>query len=141
MKKLFIICLLLLGMGQVALAQKSKVREAKVQLIKERLKMTPQQDEKFWPVYNRYQGELRVLRRYYADQFKKDRSNPRDKAEAIEYVSNNLEYQQKVVEIKKKYANQFKKVISAQQLANFYQAEKDFKRLLLEKLRSDKGGF
>jgi len=103
--------------------------------------MTPQQDEKFWPVYNRYQGELRVLRRYYADQFKKDRSNPRDKAEAIEYVSNNLEYQQKVVEIKKKYANQFKKVISAQQLANFYQAEKDFKRLLLEKLRSDKGGF
>ena len=114
----------------------SKIRAVKIKYIQEKLKLTQQQEHGFWPLYNNYQDEVKAIRTKYLDAYNKSRSTPRDRVEAIEYVNNNIEYQEKVLDVKKRYNDLFLKVISAQQLARLYDVEKDFKAELIKRINA-----
>jgi len=61
--------LLLVAISTVAVAQPQNAREkieaAKIALITERLNLTPEQAQKFWPVYNEYSKKQQELRRTF----------------------------------------------------------------------------
>lgn len=140
MKRLFYILLLLTISVQAGFAQDNperseRIKALKVSFLTSKLDLSPEQASKFWPVYNKYWDEVKSVRRNFYQRYKDANGGTMDKAEARKFVDDNLEYQEKVIEIKKKYKDEFLKVISAQQLAAMYQAERDFKTMLLEKLR------
>ncbi|MCA1762933.1 MAG: hypothetical protein LC664_08075, partial [Flavobacteriales bacterium] len=51
-----------------------------------------------------------------------------------------FDIERKLIDIEERYFQAFKKVVSAEKLANFYQAEREFKRFLLNKLRERRQG-
>ena len=112
---------------------RERIKALKVAFITEKVNLKTDQAEKFWPVYNRYEKERHDIKRGFLDKYAKE--NPSvDKHAAHEYINDNIEYQEQVLNLKKKYKDEMLKVISAQQLATLYDAERDFKQMLLKEL-------
>jgi len=117
--------------------QSGKIRAMRVSYLTTRLNLSEQQSTKFWPVYNRYSDDRRALRNEYRKLFKGGANGSMSKVEASIWIDDNIEYQEKELALKKKYKDELLKIISAQQLASLYQAERDFKKELIEHLRKD----
>jgi Spy/CpxP family protein refolding chaperone len=135
MKKLLSIIMLLL-MHTAAWAQQERfeeIRALKVSFITERLKLTPEQAAQFWPEYNKYQAELREVRRDFRAKYREQNAGA-TREQAREFINANLDYQTQALELKKKYRDVLLKTISPQQLAQLYDAEREFRKMLIEQL-------
>jgi hypothetical protein len=126
MKKLGYILLLLLTINSMAYAQEDRadklqrIHSIKVAFITDKIRLTPEQSVHFWPVYNVYEKELKNMRK------------------AAKEYDDELKYQEDVLNLRKQYRHEFLKIISEQQLQALYQAERDFKSMLLNKLKEDR---
>ena len=130
---LVIACLLLCTSGY-AQRRGERVHALKVGYITDKVNLTSSQAEKFWPVYNNYEEDLRGIRQKYIRQYKSKTSDFSEE-EARKYVEDDLDYQADLLDLKRKYKSEFLKVISAQQLADLYVAEREFRQMLIQKLR------
>ncbi len=135
MKKLLSIIMLLL-IHTTMWAQKERfeqIRALKVSFITERLNLTPEQAELFWPEYNKYQAELKEIRKGFSAKYKEQHTHA-TREQAREFIEANLDYQAQALELKKKYKDRLLKTITPQQLAQLYDAERDFRKMLIEQL-------
>ena len=90
------------------------IKAVRIAYITNQLKLTPDEAQKFWPVYNNYLQEIRKARR----------DNPNDV----------VARQEQIVNIQKKYKGEFKKVIGSDDRVNkTFTAEPEFR----EKLKSE----
>lgn len=109
-----------------------RIHAIKVAYITDKLHFTPEQSAQFWPLYNKYEQEVHSIRRAFFEKYK-GQSNS-DKATARQFIDDDLDYQQDILDLKRKYKDDFLKIISTQQLADLYRAERDFKLMLLKEL-------
>lgn len=109
-----------------------RIQALKVGFITERLKLTTEESQKFWPIYNEYEAEQKKVRQRY--KFKKDFATMTD-SEAEQMVSSGLEIEQQLLNLKKDYVQRMKKVIPVRKVAMLNSAERDFKEELLKRLR------
>lgn len=140
MKHLFLIILLftntiLFAQPQSQQNKFERIHAAKVSYITDRLHLTADQSARFWPVYNQYDDALKSLRKEYFDKYTNSKTLPGSEAESRKYVEDDFAFQEAQLALKKKYRDEFQKVLSAQQLAQLYQAERDFKKLLVQELQ------
>jgi Skp family chaperone for outer membrane proteins len=119
MKHLFTYIFLLLGTTAFAQPGGDGKKEQKIQAlyvayITQELKLTEDEAQKFWPVHAQYDNEIKALR-----------------SEASE-----LERQQAVLNIKKKYQDRFIKILGVQRTNDFYIKDGEFRKKLIERLRN-----
>lgn len=118
---------------------RERIHAIKMEYITRRIHLTSTQSGAFLPLYDQYEQEIRNLRRSYKEKFKCDKKNDgADDMTIRKYVDDNLDYQQHVLDIKKKYQEQFLKVISQEQLTDLYEAEREFKKMLMQRIRENK---
>lgn len=91
--------------------------EAKAKEMCERLQLTAEQKEKFLPIYKAYDEEMRKTWTKY--RVEKDSKN------SVERTKMRLKRQEKLQEIRLKYLDKFSKVLSGNQVENFYKVEND----------------
>lgn len=96
-----------------------KIQALKIAFITQKLDLTSAEAEKFWPVYNEYEHELNNLRM-------------NNKGGDV------LENEQKLLDIKKKYSPSFEKVLGPQKLNRFFNAEKEFRNVLIKRLKTQR---
>ena len=113
----------------------SKIKSAKRAYINEALGLNSDQNSKFWPLYDASESERRSVRKQFFDKYKTERGATKYDDKAMQFIDDNLEYQQQELSIRKRYKDQFLKVISPSQLAALYDAERNFKRKLIQMLR------
>jgi hypothetical protein len=106
-----------------------QIRKLKIEFVTGQMSLTQQQMQKFLPLYNRYSDELLVYRFAIKDLEENASTSARQ-------IEERQKLEEKMVEIKGKYKDEFLKIISAQQLANMYRAERDFKKVLLNYLEN-----
>ncbi len=138
MKRIITIFILILSVySSIAQPSKSdrheKIRALHIAFITNELDLTPEQSEKFWPVYNQYQKERREIRHKFFKDYR-DANPSSDPKLAKAYIEDNIEYQEEELAIKKEYKDKLLKAITAQQLATLYKSEEKFKKMLLERL-------
>lgn len=109
-----------------------RIRALRVAFITEKLKLTPDESQKFWPLYNEYEAEQKKIRQKY--KLKKDFATMTD-AEAEQLLSSSLEMEQQLLNLKKDYVQRLRKVIPVRKIAMLNRVERDFKEELLKKLR------
>ncbi|MEO8765765.1 MAG: hypothetical protein ABI416_15805 [Ginsengibacter sp.] len=122
MKKYILIVLVMLGSLSGIKAQDGdgdntraeKIQALKIAFITNKLQLTPGEAQKFWPVYNQYDNEIRRL--------------PKG--------GDVITSEQKLVDIRKKYKPEFDKVIGSQKLNNLFNAERDFRDILIRRLQN-----
>ena len=96
-----------------------KIQALKIAFITQKLDLTATEAQKFWPIYNEYEHELNNLR-----------FNNRN--------GDVLDNEQKLLNIKKKYSPSFEKVLGPQKLNKFFNAEKEFRNVLIKRLKAQR---
>ena len=114
---------------------REKIETARIALLTERLSLTPEQAEKFWPVYREFAGKQMELRKELNIARKDiDPNNPNPQKEQA-LVDLGLKLKQRELDLEKDYSGRILKVISAQQLLNLRGAEREFRQLILNQLQ------
>jgi Spy/CpxP family protein refolding chaperone len=133
MKRLLFIILIALSASFSADAQGGgRVQAVKMGYLSDRLKLSPEQADRFWPMYNRCSAERRSLRQAYGAGAA---HNADDADEAMKQIDGNIEYQERELALRKRCKEEYLKVLSPQQVANLFDAERDFKKMLVDQLR------
>lgn len=143
MKKLLFI--LLIAFGVAATAQQTddndetkheKIEALKIGFITEKLALTSKEAEAFWPVYNKFEQEVKTVRKKQRELTKafKLKSKPTDQ-EADKYITEQMALKQGEIDVVKKYLPEFKKVLPATKVAILLSLEQEFKMELLRKMK------
>jgi len=94
----------------LGVAQNGERLEAlKIAYITKRLDLSPEEAQKFWPIYNQYAEELKQTRK-----------------EAIRNNKSEIELDESLLNIRKKYSVLFGQAISPQKIDTFFKSEKEF---------------
>ena len=105
-----------------------RIKAAQAAYITERLGLTPEEAEKFWPVYREYAEKRREIRQQMRDARKGGHNEK-------ELIDLDLRVKQQELDLEKDYSGRLQKIIPPQKLMNLRQAEVDFRRLLLRQLQ------
>ena len=126
MKKNLYMLTLLLGSFLVVKAQEDPlandnkkqvdIKALYVAYVSQQLELNPDEAQKFWPVHTQFENELRT--------FKKDMPE--------------LDKQQAVLNIKKRYQENFNRIIGPNRCERFFRMDGEFKRKLLERVRKQR---
>ena len=121
---------------------KDKIESMKIGFITQKLNLTSEEAQKFWPVYNKFSDDLQKLRSSTKDKLAEDLNElaTMSDADAEKTLHEMLNYKISEAELIKKYATEFKKVLPIKKVVMLYKAENDFKRELLKKLRDNRRG-
>lgn len=93
-----------------------RVQALKIAYLTKKLNLTTEEAQRFWPVYNEYTAEMRKVRFEGRgdDEIEKD---------------------EKLLSIKKKYQSDFSKALSPDRANQFFRAEKEFNEFVAKELR------
>jgi hypothetical protein len=125
--------------AKVSYAQPDKVQALKVSFITEKLNLTSQEAQGFWPLYNEYTDKIKSGRKAFRRQFAPIKEFKSDK-EAEDYLSAELKLKQSEVDLQKEYYEKFKKVLGAKKTALIPKAEEEFKKIVLESMGAKNSG-
>ena len=100
--------------GQLNPKKEEKIKALYVAYISQQLSLTPTEAEKFWPAHAQYESDLREI-------------NKGD--------LNELDRQQAVLNVKKKYQNNFNKILGNERSNNFYRQDTEFRKKLVDRLK------
>ena len=112
-----------------------KIESARIALITERLNLTPEQAEKFWPLYREYTEQRRELRReFLATRRSTDTNMTEEQSKAL--LDKGIQLKERLLELERRYTERLGAVITNQQLLQLRQAEEDFRQMLLERVEN-----
>ncbi len=119
--KTFLLFFFTLSTFMIVNAQKKgggedKIQALKIAFITQKLTLTISEAQKFWPVYNLYDGEVKKLRK----------NNNGDV----------IERDEKLLNIRKKYKVQFEKIIGAERTNKLFIVEGEFRNVLIKQLKN-----
>jgi hypothetical protein len=147
MKKLLMLLLLACGInanaqqpGELDRVQQDpraaeRINNLRIAYLTEKLELTPQQAERFWPVYREFSQERMKLRNEFRDAQRTIDPNRPDPAKQQALVDLGLKTRQRELDLEKDYSNRLLKVISAQQLLNLRQGEREFVNILRDQIQ------
>ncbi len=120
--------------------KKENIEAMKAAFITQKLNLTPEEAQTFWPVYNQYADKLKELRQKHRQDRKaaKENFDEMTDKEVEQVVDNEIVFRQKELDLQKEYHSKFKSILPVKKVAKLYAAEEQFKRVLLEKLRDKK---
>jgi hypothetical protein len=143
MKKILLI--LFLSTGLSLLAQQTddneetkheQIEALKIAFITEKLALTSKEAELFWPIYNKFEQDIKTGRRKQRELTKafKLKAKPTEQ-EADKYINEQLLLKQIEIDALKKYIPEFKKVLPTAKVAKLLSIEQEFKIQLLKKIK------
>jgi len=120
MKKIvfiLILCLPMLASAQDNVQRDNKLESLEIAYLTRELNLSPEEAQKFWPVYNKYSAEMKGTFR--------DKQNDPDV----------LDKQQKLLDIRKKYRTEFLKVLPPDRVNQVFTSEMKFREMVRKELQ------
>jgi hypothetical protein len=116
-----------------------RIESLKIGFITEKLALTTKEAEVFWPVFNKYEAEIRAVRKKQRALTKsfQQKTNANEQ-ESDQYLTEQLLLKQQEIDVLKKYIPLFKKVIPTAKVAKLLGLEQEFKLKLLQQLKERK---
>ena len=87
----------------------ARLQALKIAWLTKKLDLSPDEAQRFWPIYNKYTDEIRAIR-----QDQKQKNTPE------------IEVEDKILGVRKKYNGEFSKALSADKANTFFRSERDF---------------
>ncbi|KAA9327603.1 hypothetical protein F0P96_16625 [Hymenobacter busanensis] len=111
-----------------------RLEAARVAYITEKLALTTDQSQRFWPLYNEFTDKRRSLRKQARGEMRNQDVATMSDKDLRESINNQFAMRQSELNLEKEYLDKFQKVITLRQVALLYQAERDFTKELLKRL-------
>lgn len=118
MKKFIVLLVVFININYFCNAQDAnskKIDSLQIEYFNKELELSQEESDKFWPVYNTYKNEIKNTR-------KESESDP-------------IVLEEKILNIRKKYRGDFKKILESEDRVNkVYVLEKSFRDMLRDEL-------
>jgi len=135
MKKYILLPLLSLITG-IAIAQgppdPDKIEALRVAFLTKYLDLSTEEAQKFWPVYNTMQKEIEVIRTKEENLRNGKKVEEMTDEELNKLINEHFDNEQKLLDIKRKYLEEYKKVLPLKKVALLADAENAFRRELMQ---------
>lgn len=118
---------------------KQKIQAARVAYITDQLALTPEEAEKFWPIYREFTEKRQHLLKEYRQAKRNPDANKTAEQNDKELVELSLKLKQQEVDLEKDYSAKLLKVISAQKLRTLPEAERRFRQMILDQIQRRQG--
>lgn len=118
MKKFLLIVCLFLGVGMVSYSQDNdgggRIQALKIAFLTKKLNLSPEEAQRFWPIYNKYEDEIRKAR--------------------LDNRTDELKREEKILDVRKKFNGEFLKALSSEKVNSFFKIEKEFNNYLQKEI-------
>jgi hypothetical protein len=109
MKKFILYTFFILSGFSIQAQNGNRLEALKIAYITKKMDLSPEEAQKFWPIYNQYAAELKQTRQ-----------------DAVKNNEPEIELDENQLKIRKKYSAQFSQVLSADKVNAFFKSEKEF---------------
>jgi hypothetical protein len=103
------------------------LKAGREEIIREEIRFSDEESAAFWPVYERFQADLQIVRDRYAElltaYLAAYRAGTVSEAMANQVIDDYLQIQTDILNIKKEYLADFRNALPARKAARFYQLE------------------
>lgn len=115
-------------------ARISQLDNAKIAFLTSRLTLSQDQAQRFWPLYNEFVAKRRELNRT-ARLLRRDATNAGlSDAQLRDNFTQDFAIRQQQLNLEKDYFEKVQKVLALRQVAQLYQAERDFTKEVLQRV-------
>jgi hypothetical protein len=144
MKPRFIILVLLLfcaggifGQRNNFQEKRQKIENLKIAFLTEKLNLHPKEAQEFWPVYNEFSKKKTEIQKEYRQKYLRWNLKPENLTDAqlTELAGSRLIQAQRLLDLRKEYQVKFKEILPPIKVIRLYEAEKQFQKLLLKKVK------
>lgn len=132
----YILVLYLSFLGLYAWSQNSKIDQARVNFIAQKLSLSPSESQKFWPFYNEYLDKMKNIRIERKKLFKEYLYTQNPSAAEL-FLKKYSELDAAENQIRMEYTQKFKQLIGVVRTAHLFMAEEEFRLELVKILKSD----
>lgn len=125
--------------------RREKIKALKIAYLTEELQLTSAEAQKFWPIYNKHEENLEILRNTGRSEIKKkikeagSLSNL-EEAEAKKFVLLRIELDNKTAIEKEEFTSKLSSFLSYKKIMKLHIAEREFFRKLMQKYNKDRKG-
>lgn len=85
-----------------------RLKSYQIAFLTKKLNLTPEEAQRFWPVFNKYEDEIRITRQ-------QNRQAPE------------VEMEEKMLTVRKKYFDEFSRVLNKERADRVFKADREFK--------------
>ncbi len=114
-------------------AVREKVESQKVAFITQKLNLTTEEAQSFWPIYNELKNEMSALR-----ETRKDSLKDMSEADAKLRIQSMFDMEEKNLDIKRKYADKMEAVIGARRTFRFLRLDREFRERMIREVKERK---
>ncbi|MEE1962607.1 hypothetical protein V1387_07935 [Allomuricauda taeanensis] len=142
-RALVLLTLILTSFGLQAQGQaRDRIKTLKVAFITEKVGLTSEEAQAFWPIYNKHEEDLETIRRKERMELRSQISSAESlsESESETLLDKMLALQNERHREEQDFMANIRKVIPAKKALLLIKAEEDFKRQLLQQYRKRKGG-
>ncbi len=135
MKRIIFILLIISAFSGAARAQDGladRVKALRAEVYTRVLNLSPEEAEKFWPVFNEYTDDKEDLQKQLKPEGDIDGMSD---AEVEDYVKKYFEVRQKEFDLEKELVQKLRKVLPVRKIAKLPKAEREFRESLLKRLQ------
>ena len=106
-----------------------QIEAIKIGYITGRLSLSPEESQKFWPVYYQFQADQAQIIKQKRQARLQNAENP------DQLIDDDFYFDTKILELKKKYRYEFGKILPPEKVKALYIAERDFREELIKQLK------
>ncbi|HHZ65794.1 MAG TPA: hypothetical protein EYN51_09925 [Flavobacteriales bacterium] len=124
--------------------RRGNIESQKIAFITSKLDLTPEEAQQFWPVYNqcqKRQKEIRERNKPKSGDGKRPNIDEMSDKEVENLINRQITTKQQELDIQKNCLEQYKKVLPIKKVAKLFQTERQFKRKLLNQIRSERADY
>jgi hypothetical protein len=116
---------------------RERIQAQKIAFITEKLSLTTEEAQSFWPIYNTYEATVNTIKSKDLRAIKMEMRNDEGVSDkrANELLESLIEAEEKTHAAKLKLVRDLKQVIPAKKIIQLKGAEDQFNRMLLERLK------
>lgn len=110
---------------------REQLKAKRIAVYSEVLKLTPDEAAQFWPIFNEYADKREDVRQ----QLKITQHDNLSDTQAEENIRKYFELQQRELDLERDLVQKLRKVITVQKIAKLPEAERRFRKAVLEQVR------
>jgi uncharacterized protein HemX len=141
MKQLLLLLAFMVGFSQygfsqvqeLELSKREQLEALKIAHITEKLALTPDEAQTFWPLFNQLEAKMKVVRKQRRKNRKDTKINHDQMSdkELMASVEKEFNFEQQEFDLKKEYNRKFSKILPIKKVVLLHEAQDGFKRRLL----------
>ena len=120
-----------------------RIKSLRVAFISDKLQLTPEEAQKFWPIFNQFdekQFELQRQKRLLMTKLRPEKSNNLSEKESSQLIAEDEKIETEIQNNRRLLAKNLQGIIPTQKILKLRQIEIEFKQKLLNQIQKRKEG-